>query len=137
MRIITFTQSTGVHVYPDDKSQFKKTRYHEGNIVGEYYGSDGNIDSYVGTWPEPVVRYKTQVTRREFKLLFTPTEYRAVHALTSTDDAVFQLWDVAQTTNPIDMTCQEVVDGITNVCTGVNGLPTAQRGVEILKGVQE
>ena len=60
----------------------------------------------------PPVVYLTSLSKTDFKALFTPTEYRAISVSASTDDNVFQFWDMAQTADFIDLEDARTLGGL-------------------------
>lgn len=133
MRIVYFPHPGGVVNYPDDPSLFRNTRFYDGDIVGEYTGNDTSITSYIGPWPIVEISYKTLITLREFKSMFTPTEYRAISVTAGTDDILFQFWDIGQTTEPIDLEHPQTIAGMAHLVSV--GLLTQARHDTIMQGM--
>lgn len=86
----------------------------------------------------PVIR--KMLTIREFKSLFTPTEYRLISDATSTDDVVFQFWDIAQTSLTVDLEFPQTLAGLqylVNPVAPTGQLITQTRYDEITEGITE
>jgi hypothetical protein len=100
--IIEFSHAGGVINYPDDQNTFKWSKYlpDKGVVIGEYTGTK-SLTPYSGEWPTPT--YVKQLSKTDFKGLFTASEYRAISTLASNDDNAFQFWDMAQTADNIDL----------------------------------
>jgi hypothetical protein len=103
MRLIEFPHTSGVVQYPDYEHLFKNTKSHNGKIVGEYYGMNLSIADYTGDWPVVATTYKKEMSKTDFKSLFTPSTYRAISVAAETDDIIFQFWDMAQTADDINV----------------------------------
>lgn len=133
MRIVTFPASGTPDYAPyGGVSEFGQTSIIEGNCVGVYHGvSDATaLPNYGGTWPLPV--YITQISKTDFKGLFTATEYDAISTLTNTDVNAYQFWDMAQTADNIDMDDPRTQAGL-NYCSGMGAI-TSERLAIILLG---
>lgn len=139
MRVVQFTaakDAQGTWIYPEEgMSSFRNTRHIGVDIIGEYYGAATNatLNDYVGVWPIVDIVYKTLITLREFKTSFTPAEYRAINVATTTDDIVFQFWDIGQTTEPIDLEHPQTIEGMAHLVAV--GLITQARHDTIMQGV--
>ena len=105
MRIVEFECLNGKPDYDQfgGIDQFRKTEIIDGSCVGEYLGSvdEATLPNYAGEWPIPT--YVKQLSKTDFKGLFTASEYRAISTLASNDDNAFQFWDMAQTADNIDL----------------------------------
>ena len=76
--------------------------------------------------------HNTQISKTDFKGLFTATEYRAISNLAAADDNAYQFWDMAQTADNIDMEDPRTQAGL-NYCSGMGAI-TSERLAIILLG---
>jgi hypothetical protein len=129
--IIEFAHTSGIISYPDDPSTFLWSKFlsDEGKVIADYTG-DLSLTPYAGTWPKTA--YTRQMSKTDFKGLFTATEYRAISTLAASDDNAYQFWDMAQTADNIDMDDPRTQAGLSYV-SGM-GAVTPERLQTILKG---
>ncbi len=76
--------------------------------------------------------HDTVLSKTDFKGLFTPEEYRAISNASTTDDIVFQFWDMAQTADNIDVNDSRTQGGLSYI--QAIGVLTPERHAEILQG---
>lgn len=95
MDIIAWNQSTDTAIDPERAPiDGEWARFTDGDTVSKHQ------------YHEPVDAgdvYITSMSRTDFKGMFTATEYRAISVEASTDDNVFQFWDMAQTADHVDL----------------------------------
>ena len=114
MSIIAWDKNTDTAVEPERSP-----------INGEWsrYTMDGRVTKRT-YYDAPIitpVTHETEISKTAFKGLFTAKEYRAINKLTETDDNAFQFWDMAQTSDGIDMKDPRTMAGL-NYFSGMGAI---------------
>jgi len=134
MRIVSIPVINGVPQYQDygGLDDFGQNEIKGNLCIGKYFGSltEDQLPTYRGVWPEP--KYLKKLSKTDFKGLFTATEYRAISNLAQTDDNAFQFWDMAQTSDDIDLDDPRTDAGL-NYVSGMGAI-TPDRLAIIKKG---
>ena len=137
MRVVGIAVINGTPQYNNfgGIGEFGKTKIIDNLCVGEYFGDLGELalPTYSGVWPTPT--YKKNLSKTDFKGLFTATEYRAINTLTNTDDNAFQFWDMAQTSDGVDLDDPRTVAGL-NYVSGMGAIGAPRLSI-IMKGKPE
>jgi len=137
MRIVSIAVINGIPQYNNfgGVGDFGETEVIGNLCIGEYLGELGELalPTYPGTWPEPT--YRKDLSKTDFKGLFTATEYRAISNLAKTDDNAFQFWDMAQTSDGIDLDDPRTIAGL-NYVSGMGAIEAPRLAV-IMKGKPE
>lgn len=136
MRIVSINVVNGIPQYDDHGGigDFGQTEVVGANCIGEYFGPIDEVTLPTFTGANPLDKYRTSLSKTEFKNLFTPTEYRAISNLADTDNAAYQFWDMAQTADGIDMKDSRTIAGL-NYVSGLGAI-AAPRLATILLGVK-
>lgn len=144
------TNSYHTITLPDQQHLFSTLTFDGGAnvIMAAYRGTKGSeagiVDYKRGTTPywvndteqwERVSNIRYTLTKKEFNLSFSPTEYRAISNAAQTDDAVFQFWNTAQVADFIDLEDPNTVNGMAYLLA--LGLISQERHDEILAGIDE
>jgi len=118
MRIVSIPVINGVPQYQDygGLDDFGQNEIKGNLCIGKYFGS----------------LTEDQLPTSDFKGLFTATEYRAISNLAQTDDNAFQFWDMAQTSDDIDLDDPRTDAGL-NYVSGMGAI-TPDRLAIIKKG---
>lgn len=77
--------------------------------------------------------YRTELTKKELTLSFTPAEYRALQTATDTDDTLYQLWQALTVADFVELTDPTTVNGMAYILA--LGLLTQERHDEIMRGI--
>lgn len=117
-------------------------------VMAAYRGGKGieaGIEDYprdeVPYWVNDTEEWKLQnnvryiLTKKEFNLSFTATEFRAISNTADTDDTVYQFWNTAQVADFINLEDNDTIGGMAYLLS--LGLLTQERHDEILAGIDE
>lgn len=141
---VTVDSGTNTITLPDDPALFTSMFFdsaaltiqaaYSGTLdLGELPGDTvPGWDADSETWRQ-MNAFRTELTKKEFQLSFTPAEYRAIGNATATDDVLFQFWEAGKIADFIELSDPDTVSGMAYVLS--LGLLTQERHDEIMKGV--